>query len=69
MPEFTVSWVIQVDAESPEEAARKAKAVQSAPDTIADVYNVAHSDGTPIGALDEDSLDVDLSALDGRLVD
>lgn len=61
MAEYTVVWEIQVDAESPEEAARKAKRLQARPDTTADVYEVHAPDGK--------AEEIDLSALDGRSID
>lgn len=41
MPEFRVSWVIDIEAETPEEAARKARAIQMKSDSIATVFDVA----------------------------
>lgn len=61
MDEYTVTWVIQVSADSPEEAARRAKAKMQNPDTIADVFGVT----TPGG----DEVVIDLSMIDGRLID
>lgn len=60
MPEFTVSWEIQVDAEDHEAAARKAKAILANPDSIADVFEVMP---TMPGVM---HMTIDLSALDGR---
>lgn len=60
MPEFTVVWEIQIDADTHEEAARKARAHQLDPASIADVFMVQH----PLpGALPRE---VDLSEIDGR---
>jgi len=58
--EYRVSWTIDVIASSPEEAARKARAVQLRSDSIADVFTVE------CGSTRHD---VDLSAVDGRSVD
>lgn len=63
MPEYAVAWAIEIDANSPEEAARKAKATMQDPDTIADSFVVSLNEP---GAPDEV---VDLSLLDGRTVD
>lgn len=61
MPEFTVTWRIQVDAETHESAARRAKAIVQRTDTTADVFEVTH----PLpGAAPRI---VDLSVEDGRL--
>lgn len=61
MPEFTVSWDCQVDAETYVEAARKAKAMQRDPGTTADVYLVQH----PLPG--SKPRVIDLSVEDGRL--
>jgi hypothetical protein len=58
--EYRVSWTVDVSASSPEEAARKARAMQIKEDSIADVFEVASGD---------DVHRIDLSDLDGRCVD
>lgn len=58
--EYRVSWAIDVIASSPEEAARKARAIQLRTESIADVFTVEGPDTRE---------DVDLSALDGRNID
>lgn len=63
MAEFTVSWEIQVDAATHEEAARKARRIQLNPASTADVFLVFH----PMPGVE--SRTIDLSALDGRSVD
>lgn len=63
MPEFTVTWEIQVDAETHEEAARKARRIQLRKDSIADVFNVVPTLPGVASRL------IDLSVLDGRSVD
>ena len=40
MTEFLVSWVISVDADSPEEAAAKARAIQMDPHSMATLFDV-----------------------------
>ena len=42
MPEFTVIWEIDIEAETHEEAARKARAIQLDPASVADVFEVHH---------------------------
>ena len=39
--EYTVTWVIDLDADSPEDAARKALDVQRDPESIATCFDVA----------------------------
>ncbi len=64
MPEFTVYWEIQVDADTHEEAARKALVTQRDPESIATVFDVHH----PMPGVG--SRKVDLSAIeeDERLI-
>lgn len=63
MPEFTVVWEIQVDAETHEEAARRARALQLREDSVATVFEVHH----PMPGVE--SRTVDLSELNGRPID
>ncbi len=42
---YLVTWVIDIYAESPEEAARQALAIQRKPDSIATVFDVSDDDG------------------------
>ena len=44
--EFRVIWEIDIDADSPMEAAQEARAVQLRPDTTATVFNVWEHVGT-----------------------
>jgi hypothetical protein len=54
---FRVEWVIDLDAESPREAAEKARAIQQDPKSIAHVYHVRqHTPGSTLC----DRVDVDL---------
>jgi phage terminase large subunit-like protein len=46
MPEYLVTWQMDIEAHSPEEAARKAKAFQRKEDTTADVFEVLEKDGS-----------------------
>lgn len=59
--EYRISWEIDVDATSPEDAARKARAIQLDPESVADVFDVRSSGGAIVS--------VDLSIIDGRSVD
>jgi hypothetical protein len=48
MPEqkdYTVAWTVQVQADSPEQAARRARVMQIDPDTAATVFDVADDKG------------------------
>lgn len=62
MHEYTVTWVIDISADDPEEAARKARAMLLNPESVADVFEVFETGG------DGRVTDVDLSELDGRPV-
>ena len=53
MPEYRIQWEIEIDADSPEEAAREALKIHSDPESIATVFKV-------IGENDEKHI-VDLS--------
>lgn len=57
MKNYLVEWYIDVEAESPQEAAEKALEIQRDPDSIATVFTV--SDG------DSSTVNVDLS--EGRV--
>lgn len=58
MTEYLVAWEIQLDAESPEAAARKALAVHRDPESIAATFEVYPQVGT--------ATTVDLDSIDGR---
>lgn len=58
MPEFRVTWTIDIDAETPEAAAREARAIQLRSDSTATIYKVS-----PAGAPDDDCEEFDLNAL------
>lgn len=64
MTEYRVSWHIDVEAGSPEDAARHAREIQLNTDSIADVFEVTpHTVGVRGIALTNV---IDLSELDGR---
>lgn len=44
---YFIVWEINIDAESPEAAARQALAIQRDPDSIATVFSVIGEDGEP----------------------
>jgi hypothetical protein len=46
MPEYVVSWEINLDADTPHEAAEKALAIHRDPTSIAYVFTVVDGDGT-----------------------
>jgi hypothetical protein len=60
MPEYLVTWSIEVDADNPEDAARKAMETQQRPDSIAHSF-VVQADA------DDPGLIVDLDEIDGRV--
>lgn len=45
MPEYRVTWSIDVDAETPEDAANEARSAQLAPDSLATVFEVTDEAG------------------------
>jgi hypothetical protein len=55
MAEYHVTWTIEIDADSHEDAARKAQAIQRKPNSTANVFTVSvHSDPD-----DEEEIDLD----------
>jgi len=46
---FRVTWVIDLDASSPRDAAEQALAIQRNPESIATVFDVWHSIGGCVG--------------------
>lgn len=57
MNSYRVEWTMDIEADSPEEAARKALAVQRNPESIATVFDVQADDGG-------DAVRIDLTELD-----
>lgn len=59
MPEYLIEWTIELDAESPEDAARAALAIQRDPDSLATMFKVYGEDGKyvviDLAELDEQS--------------
>ncbi len=58
MPEYLVTWQMDITASSPEEAARKAKAFQRKEGSTADVFEVFEKDASP------DPHHIDLTEID-----
>jgi hypothetical protein len=56
---YLVSWTIEIEAESPQEAAEKALEIQQDPDSIATVFDVA-SNGQ------SQAITIDLTPGEGR---
>jgi hypothetical protein len=52
MPEYLVSWAIQVDADNPLEAARRAREMQLDPNSLATFFTVADDDNGESFAVD-----------------
>ena len=48
MPDFLVTWSIDITADTPEEAARKALAYMRAKDSTANVFDVFDGVGEPV---------------------
>jgi hypothetical protein len=59
MPEYTVTWVIDLEADSREDAARKALAIHRKPDSIATVFLVREITEDP-----GQQVEIDLTELD-----
>ena len=45
MTPFLVKWEIEIEAETPQEAAQKALEIQRDPESIANVFQVTHPSG------------------------
>lgn len=46
MTAYTVAWIIDIDEDTPDAAARRALAIQRDPDSIGVVFDVTEPDGT-----------------------
>lgn len=59
MPRYLVSWEIDIDADSPREAARQAHEMVRRADTTANVYQVTEHDADgepiPVDLMEEDN--------------
>jgi hypothetical protein len=51
MAEYKVAWVIEIDADSPQEAASAAKEIQLDPDSEANHFIVTDKDGNHLNLL------------------
>jgi len=56
MPEYRITWEIQITADSPREAAEQALVIQRVPNSIATVFDVADDDGN-IERIDLEEID------------
>ncbi len=65
MPEYLIEWTIELDAESPEEAARLALAIQRYPDSLATVFKVYGEDAEGV-TIDVTDLDEESEAEEER---
>lgn len=52
MKEYRVQWTIDIDASSPEEAAREALAIQRDPASIATVFTISTKDAFEVTTVD-----------------
>lgn len=57
MPEYRVTWEMDIDADSPREAAEKALAVQRNPESIATIFTVTPRVKTTFVDLNDDDAD------------
>lgn len=64
MPEYRVKWEMDIEADTPEQAARKARDYQLDPDAIVGVFHVRERLGRYSTV--SDTVRVDLDTLDGR---
>ncbi len=48
MPQFLVTWTIEIDADSAEAAAKEALEIHRDPESIATVFTVAGPDGAAV---------------------
>lgn len=62
MAEYRVTWEIDVDADSPQEAARKARAYQLKPDALVGVFDVSDKDGRTVSVDTDEPEDDDTEA-------
>lgn len=65
---FLVRWKIDIEAESPREAAETALRIQRRPDSIAKVFDVLDDNGknTPIDLGDEPDVEIDWKLFDDQ---
>lgn len=69
MPEYRVKWEMDVEADTPEEAARVARDYQLDPEAIVGVFDVYKRDGHGGNEHPPTRVRVDLDALEGRYAD
>ena len=56
MSRYRVTWVIDIEADTPTQAARAALAIQRDPESIATVFEVSNDDGTDSRRIDLEEL-------------
>jgi hypothetical protein len=61
LTEFYIEWRIELEADSPEEAARKALKIQRDPESIATVFHVIADNGQDT-VIDRTEIDADRAA-------
>lgn len=57
MPEYYIEWRIELDADNPTEAARRALEIQRNPESIATVFHVSEADNGEEEVIDLTALD------------
>ena len=71
MKRYVVTWEIDIDAESAEDAARQALAIQRDPNSLATIFDCVHVEETEDGNIDVLACDterIDVTALDEERV-
>lgn len=68
MPEYVVRWQMDFEADTPEDAARKALAVHRDPRSIATVFNVDDGSASVEVDLGEESGDVETTITEGKVM-
>lgn len=52
MPSYRILWIIDIDADSPSHAAKKAREIQQDPDSTATVFDVCTPTGQRVASID-----------------
>ena len=56
MPSYYITWDIQIEADSPEDAAREALEIQRNPESIATVFTVVDEETNAAAVIDADEI-------------
>jgi len=56
MPNYYITWDIQIEADSPEDAAREALEIQRNPESIATVFTVVDEETNAAAVIDADEI-------------